>query len=162
MGDFLSPNRGNHKSVGLSIVLEAEYYTTKQVSIGAAYWGGVHDDKDFGEDLKTSIFTGGGFIKYTLPVQGSTYPYVKLGFGWTELEFKEPGEKFETGGGIAILTGAGFLSRKSDLYSVNGQVTYNYSFMKDVEVTALPNTVVGFDVQYIALEVGVSFYISLS
>ena len=161
MGDFLSPDKGNHKSVGVSIVLEAEYYTTKQVSIGAAFWGGVHYDKDFGEDLKTSIFTGGGFIKYTLPMKGSSYPYAKLGLGWTELEFEQPGVTFKTGGGIAILTGLGVLSRVSDLISVNGQVTYNYSFVKDAKFTAPPNDVVGFDVQYISVDVGVSFYLSL-
>jgi len=162
MGDFLSSNQGNHKSVGGGgAMLEVEFYATKQVSIGLAFWGGIYDDKDFGEDLQTDITTGGGFIKYTLPMHGNLYPYGKLGLGWTELKFKEPGLTFKAGGGIAILTGLGVLSRVSDLISVNGQVTYNYSFVKDAEITALPNNVVGFDVQYISVEVGVSFYISL-
>jgi len=161
VGDFSSSDKGNHESGGADVGLEVEWYFAKQVSVGLALWGGIYDDKDWGEDLQTNITTGGGFIKYTLPMQAKWFPYGKFGLGWTELEFEDPAVTLKTDGGAAIMLGVGILWRVSDLISVNGQTTYNYSFVEDARVKALENTVIGYDLQYIAIDVGISFYIAL-
>ena len=113
-----------------------------------------------GDNLQTSITTAGGFIKYTLATNGNLYPYAKFGLGRTELEFEDPAVIIKTEGGTAIMLAVGVLKRVSDLISVNGQFAYNHSSLKDAEVKALSNTV-GFDVEYYAIDVGISFYFGI-
>ena len=159
ISDFSSSSGGNHKSGGADVVLEFEWYFAKQVSLGLALWSGFYDDKDFGEDLQTSVFTGGGFIKYTLATGRDWFPYGKFGLGWTELEFEDPALTIKTDGGMGLRLGTGVLWRVSDLISVNGELAYNHSFVEDAQIKGFTNTVVGFDVQNIAIDAGISFFL---
>ena len=160
-GDFSSSNGGNHESGGADVSLEFEWYFAKQVSAGLAVWGGIYDDKDVGDDIQTTVGTAGAFIKYTLATNGRWHPYGKFGLGRTELEFEGFGITIKTESGTAIMLAAGVLGRVSDLISVNGQFAYNKSSLKDAAVKGFPNTVVGFDVEYYAIDVGISFYFSI-
>lgn len=156
-GDFSSDTLGNHESGG-DASLEIEWYFAKQVSVGLAVSAGVFDDKDPVVDIQTTVSTVGAFIKYTLASSGKWHPYGKFGVGRTELEFEFPAFTLETESGTAIMLAAGVLGRVSDLISINGQFAYNKSSLEDAEIKGLPNTIVGFDVEYFAIDIGISFY----
>lgn len=158
-GDFSSATAGNHEAGGVDYAFEFEWYFSKQTSIGLMAWGGFFEDKDFGEDLVTNLFNFGGFIKYTAPTSSEWYPYGKFGLGWTELEFEDPAFITKTDGGWGILVGGGVLYRLSDLISINGQLSYNHSFVENSEYKFFPYPEIGFDVQYIAIDAGISFYL---
>ena len=160
LGDFHSRARGNHEAGGADVALEVEYYATREYSLGLAVWGGLYDDREFGDALQTNITIYGGFIKYTARMETDVYPYLKLGVGAAELEFEGPGLLLEVDTALALLAGAGVMWRVSELVSVNGQVTYNYAFTEDKDVPALfPPSVVSFDTQYIGINIGVSFFL---
>lgn len=159
-GDFSSTTGGNHET-GADVALEVEYYFSKQTSMGLAIWGAVLDDKDLGKVLQTTVATAGGFVKYTLASNGKWHPYGKFGLGVTSIELEGFGVTIESESALGIMLGAGVLGRVSDLISVNGQFSYNQSSLKDTEIKGIPNTVVGFDVQYIAIDVGISFYFGI-
>ena len=163
ISDFSSSSGGNNKSGGIDVVLEFEWYFAKQVSIGLALWGGVYGDKDFDKDFgdipQTNVHTAGGFIKYTLVTGGDWFPYGKFGLGWTVLKFEEPTFTVTTDGGMALMLGTGVLWRVSNLISINGQLAYNHSFVEDAQVKGFSSPVVGFDVQYIAVDAGISFFL---
>jgi len=160
LGDFHRRTRGNHEAGGADVALEVEWYPTREFSLGLAVWGGLYDDRRFGDALQTDITIVGGFVKYTVRTETDVYPYLKLGVGSAELEFDDAGLLFEVDTALALLAGAGVMWRVSDLVSVNGQVTYNYAFTEDKDIPALfPPSVVSFDTQYIGINVGVSFFL---
>jgi len=158
--NFSSSAGGNHKSGGDGS-LEIEWYFAKQVSVGLVARSGVFDDKNFGADIQTTANTAGAFIKYTLATNGKLYPYGKFGVGSTELEFESFGITTKTESGTAIMLTAGVLGRVSDLISINGQFAYIKTPLEDAEVKGLPNVIVGFDVEYYAINVGISFYFGI-
>ena len=159
-GDFSSDTLGNHETGG-DASLEFEWYFAEQVSVGLVARSGVFDDKDPVVDIKTTVNTVGAFIKYTLANSGKWHPYGKFGVGSTELEFESFGETIKTESGTAIMLAAGVLGRVSDLISVNGQFAYNKSSVEDAEIKGLPGFVVGFDAEYFAINVGISFYFGI-
>ena len=164
-GDFSNDTLGNHESGG-DASLEIEWYFAKQVSVGLVAQSGVFNDKDIGDSIKTTATTVGAFIKYTLATNGKLHPYAKFGLGRTELEFKFKGFLIpdfivKTESGTAIMLAAGVLGRVSNLISVNGQFAYNKSSLKDAEVKGFANAVVGFDVEYYAIDIGISFYFGI-
>jgi hypothetical protein len=161
VGQFSDSNRGNHKAGGVDVGLEAEWYFSPHASVGLALWGGIYDDETLGDQLQTDLTSAGGFLRFTLTPIGQVAPFGKIGVGWTELEFQEGSASFKADGGTALMVAGGILGRVSRLVSVNGQVSYNHSFLEESAVPAFPNTVVGFDVQYIAIDVGVSVYFQL-
>lgn len=156
-GDFSSATGGNHETGG-DASLEFEWYFAEQVSVGLVARSGVFDDKDPLVVTQTTVNTAGAFIKYTLANSGKWHPYGKFGVGSTELEFETLGITFKTESGTAIMLAAGVLGRVSDLISVNGQFAYNKSSVEDAEIKGLPGFVVGFDAEYYAIDVGISFY----
>lgn len=160
LSDFHSRTRGNHEAGGADVALEVEWYATREYSLGLAIWGGLYDDRTFGDALQTDITIYGGFIKYTVRTETDVYPYLKLGVGAAELEFNDRGLSFEVDTALALLAGTGVMWRVSELVSVNGQVTYNYTFTEDKDIPALfPPSVVSFDTQYIGINVGISFFL---
>lgn len=160
LGDFHSTNLGNHEAGGADVALEVEWYVTGEYSLGLAVWGGIYDDRSFGDQLQTDITIYGGFIKYTVRTETDAYPYLKLGVGAAELEFDDIGASFEVDTALALMAAAGVMWRVSESVSVNGQVTYNYAFTEDKDIPALfPPSVVSFDTQYIGINVGISFFL---
>jgi hypothetical protein len=157
-GDFGSSSVGNHET-GFSGALEFEWYFSRQTSLGLTTRESEFEDKDFGDDLVTNVTSYGVFIKHTIPAGDAWFGYGKFALNWTELNFEDPGFITKTDGGWGVLFGAGILYRTSDLLSVNGQLAYNKSFTENADLPGFaPGTEVGFDVQYISIDVGVSFY----
>jgi len=159
-GDFSDDFFGNHET-GLQGTFEFEWYFSRQTSLGLITRQAEFEDKDFGDDLVTNIGYYGGFIKHTIPLGREWFGYGRFALNWTELSFEDPGFITKTDGAWGILLGIGLLYRTSELLSINGQLAYNKSFTEDSDVPGFPGppqTEVGFDVQYISLEFGVSFY----
>ena len=76
-----------------------------------------------------------------------------------ELEFEDPALTIKTDGGMGLRLGTGVLWRVSNLISVNGELAYNHSFVENAQVKGFSSPVVGFDVQYIAVDAGISFFL---
>ena len=155
LNDFES--EGNHKEVGGDVAVEAEFFFSRYMSLGAGLWGGVFDDKEFGTDLQTNVVTAGAFVRLVGRLGPYVYPYVKGGAGVAFVELSEPGVTFEADEAPAYTASVGLMIRPAEPFSFNVQASYHYALTKGKDVPALDG-VLAFDAEYVAFNIGLSLF----
>jgi len=162
LGEHTTPEIGSVQDDfnKLDLSAQVEFYFAPNVSLGLMATQAEFDDKSLGDSLQTEIGTLGGFVKFTYVTQTSIHPFISFGVSGMKVTFdnKLADARDEADWATSMNIDGGFYLRLLPNVAVDGMVRYMYGFTTDklVNVGGTDPAVVGFDVQTVSFNVGVS------
>lgn len=148
---------GNHASWPLDWAVEIEHFFGRTWSLGFSIANSTWEDKDI-PSLETDLDTYSGFLRVVIPTASPVRPYLRAGLGSVSLEFLDTDERFDAESAFSMHVGGGLLWLPERWVGLNAQALYYYGATDDAFLRDVPNTVVGFNVQYWSLSGGVSLF----
>ncbi len=159
VGEFSDSREGygNHASWPLDWAAEIEYFAGRTWSIGFSYAATTYEDKS-DPTLETALDTYSGFIRVVVPTASPVRPYLRAGMGGVSLQFLDPAARYKANSAFSFQVGGGLIWLPARWLGLNAQALYYNGSTSDAYLKEIPNTVVGFDVQYWAFSGGVSLF----
>jgi opacity protein-like surface antigen len=148
---------GNHASWPLDWAAEIEYFAGRTWSIGFSYAASTYEDKT-DPALETALDTYTVFIRVVVPTASPVRPYLRAGMGGVSLQFLDPEARYKADSAFSFQVGGGLIWLPARWLGLNAQALYYNGSTSDAYLKDVPNTVVGFDVQYWAFSGGVSLF----
>jgi len=168
VGNFESndvPGDGNQAEGPVDWAVEVEHFAGRTWSIGFSTAHTTYLDKT-DPTLETNLSTYSGFFRVVVPTATAIRPYFRAGMGAVQVEFEQDGAyRFDADYSFSFQAGAGLLWLPMRWLGLNAQALYYLGSTEDASLgweaadyfgLDVP-PVVGFDVQYFAFAVGVSF-----